>query len=113
MFWQEDDQEDLNITDAITDLVFDIECKELPVDHCYELKTALTEKVAILESDERCAIHSIHMAGSQNGWERPDPKLGQKLILSKRTKLTLRIPGELRSQVDNALIGSTDFYRRK
>tara|TARA_Y100001935_G_scaffold205813_1_gene174795 strand:- start:7781 stop:8476 length:696 start_codon:yes stop_codon:yes gene_type:complete len=109
MFWQEDDQEDLNITDAIIDLVFDIECKELPVDHCYELKTALTEKVAILESDERCAIHSIHMAGSQNGWERPDPKLGQKLILSKRTKLTLRIPGELRSQVDNALIGSTIF----
>ncbi len=104
MFWQEDDQENLKVSDAIIDLVFDIKCKELPVDHAHELSEALIKKVPILETDERCAIHSIHMAGSQNGWERPDPKLGQKLILSKRTKLTIRIPGDFREEIDKNLI---------
>jgi CRISPR-associated protein Cas6 len=67
----------------------------------------LCEALPLLGEDDRCAIHSIHLAGSQNGWERPDPSLGQKLILSRRTKLTLRVPQEHKTQIEQALNGVT------
>lgn len=108
MFWQDDDaQQEFKVSDDIVDLVFNIECRELPVDHAHSLAAALCDALPLLGEDDRCAIHSIHLAGSQNGWERPDPKLGQKLIPSRRTKLTLRVPGEQRTQIEEALNGVT------
>lgn len=108
MFWQEDDNpQEFQVGDEIIDLVFSIDCRELPVDHAHALGKALCAALPLLEEDARCAIHSIHLAGSQNGWERPDPKLGQKLILSRRTKLTLRVPGEHRDRIEQVLNGVT------
>jgi len=49
----------------------------------------------------------IHLAGSQNGWERPDASLGQKLLLSRRTKMVIRIPSEHQQQIEEALLGIT------
>jgi CRISPR-associated protein Cas6 len=107
MFWQDDDKpQEYQVPDEIVDLVFNIDCRELPVDHAHALGTALCEALPLLDEDERCAIHSIHLAGSQNGWERPDPKLGQKLILSRRTKLTLRVPKEHLERIEQALQGT-------
>lgn len=37
-------------------------------------------------------IHTIHVAESGNGWERPDDAQHQWLLPSKRTRLMLRIP---------------------
>ncbi len=106
MFWQEDDRPTgFQIPDDIIDLVFDIQCRELPVDHQHELSQALIRHIPELEQDERFGVHSIHLAGSQNGWERPDPKLGQKLIPSRRTKLTLRVPKEHIDRVRDTLHG--------
>ncbi len=107
MFWQEDDKQEFQVSEEIVDLVFSIDCRELPVDHAHSLGEALCDALPLLGEDDRCAIHSIHLAGSQNGWERPDPKLGQKLILSRRTKLTLRVPGEHREEIEQALGGVT------
>lgn len=106
MFWEEDDQQEFQVSDDIIDLVFNIDCRELPVDHAHALGEALCNALPLLGEDARCAIHSIHLAGSQNGWERPDPKLGQKLILSRRTKLTLRVPGEHREHIEQTLDGA-------
>ena len=107
MFWQEDDKpRTFSVPDDIVDLVFDIQCRELPVDHAHDLADAIKAHLPAIEDDTRLGVHSIHLAGSQNGWERPDPKLGQKLILSRRTKLTLRVPQERIGEVENALVGA-------
>ena len=106
MFWQEDDRpKAFQVPNDIVDLVFDIQCRELPVDHQHELAGALRQHLPTLGEDDRVGVHSIHLAGSQNGWERPDPKLGQKLILSRRTKLTLRVPRDSANEVQQALKG--------
>jgi len=106
MFWQEDDKpRAFQIPDEVIDLVFDIQCRELAVDHQLHLSEALATHLPELFEHEQFAIHSIHLAGSQNGWERPDPRLGQKLILSRRTKLTLRLPKEQAERVSETLNG--------
>jgi CRISPR-associated protein Cas6 len=107
MFWQEDDKpKDFEVPDEIVDLTFDIQCRELPVDHAHELAQALKLHLPELEEDERLGVHSVHLAGSQNGWERPDPKLGQRLILSRRTRLTLRVPKEHQERIQAVLHGA-------
>lgn len=107
MYWQEDDKpKGFEVPDDIVDLVFDIQCRELPVDHAHELSQALAEFLPQLKQDQRLGVHTVHLAGSQNGWERPDPRLGQKLILSRRTKLTLRVPREQMQEVQDALDGA-------
>lgn len=104
MLWEEDDNShDQGVPDDVVDLAFNIECRELPVDHAYALAQALYAALPWLVDEMRVGIHSIHLAGAQNGWERPDPELGQKLILSRRTKLTLRVPSDLRERVSTQL----------
>ena len=72
MFWQEDEKpSEFQIRDDIVDLVFDIRCRELPVDHALDLAEALKAHLPELEHDGRLGVHSVHLAGSQNGWERP------------------------------------------
>lgn len=106
MFWQEDDKpQKFEVPDTIVDLIFDIRCRELPVDHAHDLSAAIHAHLPDID-DARFGVHAIHLAGSQNGWERPDPTLGQKLILSRRTKLTLRVPKEHVAAVESALEGA-------
>ncbi len=108
MFWEEDDSpQEFQVPDDVVDLAFPIQCRELPVDHLHALGTALCRAAPVLESDPRVGIHEIHLAGSQNGWERPDPALGQKLIPSRRTRLHIRIPRKLKAAVTEALEGAT------
>jgi CRISPR-associated protein Cas6 len=106
MFWQDDEKpKEFQVPDDVVDLVFDIQCRELPVDHAHDLSQALKDHLPELEVDEHLGVHSVHLAGSQNGWERPDPKLGQRLILSRRTKLTLRVGKDQRDKVQEVLDG--------
>ncbi len=108
MFWEDDDKpQEFQVPDDVIDLAFSIQCRELPVDHLYALGSALCEAAPVLTEDPRVAIHEIHLAGSQNGWERPDPQMGQKLVLSRRTKLHIRTPKELRERIEQALDGLT------
>jgi CRISPR-associated protein Cas6 len=106
MFWQDDEKpRGYEVPDDIVDLVFDIQCRELPVDHQRDLSYALCAHVPELADDNPLAVHSIHLAGSQNGWERPDPELGQRLILSRRTKLVLRVTADARDRIAERLDG--------
>lgn len=108
MFWQEDKSaKDFKVSDDIVDLLFNIECRELHVDHVHHLSEALKQSLPWLIEEEQVGIHALHVAGSQNGWERPDPSLGQKLQLSRRTKLVIRAPKTRIEQIQQELNGIT------
>jgi CRISPR-associated protein Cas6 len=105
MLWHEAlDPNQYRVPDDVLDLLFEMRCRELPVDHAYLLGAALRAAAPWLAEIPGAGIHSIYMAGSQNGWERPDPGLGQHLVPSRRTKLTLRLP---KAQVEVACAALT------
>jgi len=93
MFWQEDKNPDaVQIPDDIVDLLFALDCKSIPVDHASLLSTALHAALPWLGSEPQLAVHTIHGAGSQNGWQRPAHGSDTELLLSRRTKLMIRTP---------------------
>ncbi len=101
MFWNEDENPDeIQVPDDIVDILFAIDCKRIPVDHAYLLSTALQAALPWIAKAPGMALHTIHVAGSQNGWERPAHGTDSELILSRRTKLTIRAP---RTRVDDLL----------
>lgn len=105
MYWQEDDAESQQpLTDNVVDVLFSLDCRSIAVDHLQTLSTALTEVAPWLEAQD-CGIHSIHVAGSQNGWERPAHGSGQQLHLSRRTKLCIRVPEARVGELCEALQG--------
>jgi CRISPR-associated protein Cas6 len=90
MLWQEENSEvDKIISTNIVDLVFDINCTCLPLDHAYALSEAIIQALAWFENEADAGLHLIHGAESGNGWYRPADSI---LYLSRRTKLTLRVP---------------------
>lgn len=108
MFWGENSEhKQLKVPDTIIDVVFNIECRALPVEHTYALSSALIVALPWLEEEPDAGIHMIHVAESGNGWMRPDGSQGDELLhLSRRTKMQLRIPKE-RVADARALSGST------
>ena len=94
MHWEENTPaEETTVPDTVVDAVFSISCRNLPVDHAYALSQAIQRALPWF-ADEACAgLHTIHVAGSGNGWQRPDDPRAL-LHLSRRTKLALRIPKE-------------------
>ncbi len=93
MYWNEAERPNaVAIPDDIVDLLFALDCRQLPVDHAYSLAAALLRVCPWMADEPRLAIHSIHVAGSQNGWERPAHGTGNRLQVSRRTRLTLRAP---------------------
>jgi len=89
--WHE--KEDENIireADPVTDVVFKMDCKSLPVDHAAILSESLCSQLPWLDKSPLAGIHPVHVAGSQNGWQRPDTE-DQPLLLSKRTRLKVRV----------------------
>ena len=108
MFWQEDDNKaDFQVPEDIQDLHFNIECRELPVDHIHALSQALSGALPWLKETPLLGIHEIHLAGSQNGWQKPDPELGQTLMLSRRTKLVIRTPKKVIERLQEEIRGVT------
>lgn len=107
MFWEEDEKKTEKVPDNVVDLLFEIKAREIPVDHAHALSIEICKIAPEIESDERFGVHTIHVAGSQNGWERPDFSIDERLILSRRTKLTLRVPKEHAEAIKKKLAGST------
>lgn len=92
-YWQEESPEQApSVPDDVVDVLFSLKCRALPVDHAEPLAQALLDAAPWISQEPCCGIHSIHVAGSQNGWQRPDADTGQPLILSRRTKLGIRVP---------------------
>jgi len=93
MYWHENSSKDVKPNEDVQDLAYKIECTSLPVDHAYALSEAITEILPWMKSAEGAGIHQIHVAASGNGWMRPENP-DEILHLSRRTKLTLRVPKE-------------------
>lgn len=89
MYWQDEPQaSSTTIPDDVVDVVYSIQCVRLPVDHAQVLSHAIQHQLPWFASEERAALHTIHVAESGNGWIRPD----DFIHVSRRTKLTLRVP---------------------
>jgi len=107
MFWQEDKEETevFQVPRDILDVCYTLECKTLPLDHGWSLSQAVLSQMPWIAEEEQAAIHQIHVAESGNGWYRPNNPDQQLLHLSRRTRMTLRIP-EYRLQDARALCGA-------
>ncbi len=93
MFWQEDPREEgFTVPRNVIDLSYQVRCRELPVDHAWDLRREIARELPWIEDEARSAIHSIHGASSGNGWVRPPTDAGSLLQLSRRTRLYLRVP---------------------
>ncbi len=104
--WQEINQEERNIIASMSDVVFRIQCNRLPVDHAALLTRAICDKAPYLASSSCAGVHAIHVAGSQNGWGRPE-NADDDLLLSKRTRLRIRIEQNKAEQLIAELSGSS------
>lgn len=92
MYWQEDtNKNQFVIPDNVVDLTFSIRCATLPVDHAWELSDQIGQVLPWFDQEALAGLHIIHGADSGNGWERPQGA-DELLQLSRRTKLTLRLP---------------------
>jgi len=104
--WQESDSEQRPVSGIMTDVVFRIDCEQLHVDHAVALSRAVCEKAPLLNDSPNSGIHTVHVAGSQNGWERPEDAESM-LHLSKRTRLRIRVKKEQAQSLIETLEGST------
>ncbi len=94
MLWQEDrqDQSDPSNEQQVQDCAFRIRCREIPIDHAWELRQQILHVLPWMIDEPQAAIHSIHSASSANGWIRPSLDSGNFIQLSRRTRLYLRLP---------------------
>jgi CRISPR-associated protein Cas6 len=94
MFWQEEPRETGTRAsqEDVVDVSFPLTGHTLPVDHAFALYRALAAVLPWLEDEPEAGIHSIHVAASQNGWYRPDEASGGVLHISRRTRMSLRLP---------------------
>ncbi len=107
MLWEEQKSDKpYQVPDDIIDLVFKINCKCLPLEHAKSLSMAIHKALPWIEDEEKAGIHLIHGAESGNGWMRPEDPANELLYLSKRTKMTLRLPKQ-RLDDAQALSGQT------
>lgn len=91
MFWnqEEETQAAYQVPDDVFDLVFRLRGTSLDIDHAFALSTALQVHL----SDDLCArigVHGVRMAGSGNGWNRPEQS-DAALPLSRRARLAIRV----------------------
>lgn len=106
MYWREDEIDaDVSATADVVDVLFTIEGKRVPVDHGWALGEAISQALGDYGSRGAIGVHTIHVAGSQNGWERPAHAEDQFLMLSRRTKLIVRAEKARAAQLKQALTG--------
>lgn len=96
LYWQDDNDknEPYKVPDDIIDLSFKLKCRSLPLDHSQALSDAIHKALPWMDKEALAAIHCIHVAESGNGWIRPEDPDNDVLYLSKRTRMTLRLPKE-------------------
>lgn len=107
MYWtQEENPASLGVPDDVVDVLFSLECRRLPVDHAFALSDALCGAIPWLAEDLEVGIHDVHVAGSQNGWERPVRGTDSFMQPSRRTKLAIRAPKALAERLLAELTGA-------
>ena len=108
MFWQEDNPKKptFEVPDDVQDLVFGLRARTLPLDHAHALSTAIQAALPWLAEEPQAGIHLIHVAESGNGWMRPENPDNEVLHLSRRTRMSLRLPKHRLADAE-ALCGRT------
>lgn len=107
IYWEEDQKkEPYQAPENVVDISYLLTGKTLPIDHAYALSVAVMEALPWFKDEPDAGVHLIHVAASSNGWERPEDPDSGVLHLSRRTRMTLRIP---RHRVEEAekLTGQT------
>ncbi len=101
MFWSEDNdsKKAFVVPDDIVDMTFKLECKTLPLDHAQALADAIQAALPWFAQEAQTGLHLIHVAESGNGWYRPEDPENEVLCLSRRTRMTLRMP---KHRIDDA-----------
>ena len=95
IYWEEDEKKlPYQAPEDIVDISYVLYGKTLPIDHAYALAKAIDQALPWFMDEQDTGIHNIHVAASINGWERPDDLESGVLHLSRRTRMTLRIPKE-------------------
>jgi CRISPR-associated protein Cas6 len=89
--WQDEEEVEYQIPDDVVDLAFSIECRCLPVDHAYALSSAILEVLPWFADEPEAGLHLIYGGSSSHGWQAPESP-DEPILLSKRTKLRLRLP---------------------
>ncbi len=91
MLWNENHNNVNKHADSVTDLVFAISCKSLPVDHAFSLSQAVQTLFPWFVEEKHAGMHIVHIMESGHGWTRPT---GDDAVLlpSRRTKFILRLP---------------------
>jgi len=94
MYWTEDvdSKKKYETPDDVVDVVFKLDCKTLPIDHAQSLSDAIHSALPWFAEEDLAGLHLIHVAESGNGWMRPEDPENEVLCVSKRTRMTLRVP---------------------
>jgi len=103
MFWNQAEETPVpyQVPDDVFDLVFKLRGISLDIDHAFALSTALQAHL----SDELCArigVHGVRMAGSGNGWNRPEQS-DAALPLSRRARLAIRVHRDDSEEVEQIM----------
>ena len=92
MYWKDTAQDAAyRVPDDIVDLQFRVNCRKLPVDHAYALRTAIVEALPWLAGEPLAGIQMAYGAEAGSGWARPGDD-GAVMHLSRRARLNLRLP---------------------
>ena len=91
MFWHQDDEPgvEYQAPDDVFDLVFRLRGDSLDIDHAFALAQALQSRLGS-DTCGRIGVHGVRMAGSGNGWNRPE-RADAALPLSRRARLAIRV----------------------
>lgn len=96
--WQDDERDNRpDRSDRVIDLSFRLDCQCLHVDHTAALHGAIDDALPWFSDHPLSGLHLIHVAGSQNGWMRPEGP-DELLHLSRRTRLMLRVATDMVEQ---------------
>lgn len=108
MFWNEDKDEtvEYEVPDDIVDLSFKLIGRNLPLDHAHALSQEIQAVLPWITEEDDAGIHLIHVAESGNGWFRPEDVENEVLHLSRRTRMSLRLPKH-RLEDAEALLSAT------
>ncbi len=108
MYWSEDKdvKSEFVIPENVVDVVFNLQGKAVPLDNAHALSKAIEQVLPWVADDEQIGIHQVFGAESGNGWLRPENAENEILYLSRRQKLTIRVPSEKLNDIQD-LTGKT------
>lgn len=108
MFWQETEKPaEFVVSRDVVDLSFGLKGLHIPLDHRHALSEAIIQQLPWIVDEPQAAIHEIHVVTSGNGWMRPEDEDNECLVMSRRTRMTIRLPAHRVIEAREQLPGKT------